>query len=174
MKYKWYGKGKIYAETYDMERTKVFNMIPEYFDEYITYQKHHEGNLYLCKTNVRSLDSPLGTLRSVGGSVDLSKSNITSLGELESVGGNLCLDGNDSIKSLGNLKHVGGNLFIFGLNITTLGNLEHVGGVINLGRTNLTSLGKLDQVGRGIGCSSNSSTHKLLMDSKFKDQVVSR
>ncbi len=147
MEYRWFKDGRMYVKSKDIKRSTVFGVTKEYFDEYIGDQDHFEGNLIL------------------------SDANITSLGNLESVGGNLGLS-YTKITSLGKLNRVSGNVFLNNLDITTLGKLERVGGAILLGGTNLKSLGKLDQVRRKIECTKNTSTHELLMNSKFRDKIV--
>ena len=51
------------------------------------------------------------------------------------------------IKSLGNLQSVGGYLVLFGTPIKSLGNLTSVGGFLDLRNTPIESLGKLTSVG---------------------------
>jgi hypothetical protein len=67
------------------------------------YEITDDLNLY--ESEIESL----GNLTSVGGNLDLYKSNIKSLGNLTSVGGYLNLE-DSNIKSLGNLTSVGGYL----------------------------------------------------------------
>jgi hypothetical protein len=69
--------------------------------------------------------------------LDLSESDIKSLGNLTSVGG--YLDLRDSrIQSLVNLTSVGGDLNLYKSNIKSLENLTSVGGDLYLGRTPLS------------------------------------
>ena len=65
------------------------------------------GDLDLRKTQIKSL----GNLTSVGGDLDLRGTPIASLGNLTSVGGGLLL-GDTPIKSLRNLKSVGKYLYL--------------------------------------------------------------
>ena len=81
------------------------------------------GDLNLLRTQIKSL----GYLQSVEGDLYLSKTPIENLGNLESVDGSLNLK-ETPIKSLGNLKSVGGDLTLQGSTIKSLGNLESVGG----------------------------------------------
>ena len=67
------------------------------------------GDLDLTNTEISSL----GNLVSVSGSLDLRKTEISSLGNLTSVGGDLDLAGTP-ISSLGNLFSVGGELYLRG------------------------------------------------------------
>ncbi len=105
MSYSWYKNNRVYAESDDRERTVVFNMTQEYYDDYIGHQTHYEGDLSLRHSEVTSL----GKLESVNGVVDLRFAKITSLD---------------------NLKSVSEHLFLKGINLDSLGNLEHVGGMI--------------------------------------------
>ena len=68
------------------------------------------------------------------GDLDLRGTEITSLGNLTSVGGDLYLVGTP-ITSLGNLTSVGGNLYSRETPITSLGNLTSVGGYLDLRET---------------------------------------
>jgi hypothetical protein len=71
--------------------------------------------------------------------LDLSESNIKSLGNLTSVGGNLYMYGS-KIESLGNLTSVGGNLYMYGSKIKDLGNLTSVGGFLDSHNGKIESL----------------------------------
>ncbi len=146
-KYRWYKNGRIYVKSRDMERSSIFDITQEYFDDHIGHQTHYDGE-----------------------ELNLYNTNITSLRKLETVEGWLTLN-YSKLTSLENLKSVGDNLQLGDTNITSLGNLKHVGGRLGLVGTNLTSLGKLEHVGRHIYCTRDSDTHKLLMNSKFKDIV---
>lgn len=68
---------------------------------------HIDGNLYLVGKNITTL----GNLISVGDNLNLSYSHIEDLGNLVSVGGSLYLT-STPIKTLGNLKYVGGSLLL--------------------------------------------------------------
>ena len=84
-------------------------------------------------------------LYSIGGDLDLFRTNIKSLGNLTSVGGSLYLLGTN-IKSLGNLTSVGGNLYLFRTNIKSLGNLTSVGGDLDLSRTPLSKKYTIEEI----------------------------
>ena len=71
---------------------------------------------------------------SIGGSLDLRRTPIKSLENLQSVGGDLDLY-NTPIESLGNLQSVGGYLDLQGTYIESLGNLQSVGGDLYLYET---------------------------------------
>ncbi len=82
----------------------------------------------------------------IDGDLDLSDSDIKSLGNLIYVSGNVNLK-YSNIKSLGNLKYVKGDLFLEGTKIETLGNLEEVGGVLEFnGSKYIKTLGKLKKL----------------------------
>jgi hypothetical protein len=100
------------------------------------------GYLDLSHTDIQSL----GNLTSVGGDLDLEGTPIKSLGNLTSVGGVLNLY-DRPIRSLGNLKSVGGDLDLRGTPIESLGNLISVGGSLDLYGIAIESLGNLQSVG---------------------------
>ena len=86
--------------------------------------EHYKGHLSLRNTQVTSL----GNLESVGGFLNLGNTQVTSLGNLESVGGFLNLY-NTSINDLGNnLRRVRGFLDLRNTPIKDLGNLKFMGG----------------------------------------------
>jgi hypothetical protein len=86
---------------------------------------------------------------SIGGDLDLRRTDIKSLGNLVRVEGNLDLYRCYNLKSIENLEYVGGNLNLFGnKNLQSLGNLEYVGDDLNLFHClRLRSLGDLEYVG---------------------------
>jgi len=86
---------------------------------------------------------------SIGGNLDLSHTDIESLGNLKSVGGNLYLR-HISIESLGNLTSVGGDLNLRYTSIKSLGNLPSVGGDLDLINTSIESIGNLTHVGNSL------------------------
>jgi hypothetical protein len=82
------------------------------------------------------------------GDLNLTDMPIKTLGNLETVGGNLLLYGSKFLTSLGNLKKVKGHLKLYeSTSLNSLGNLEWVGGILNLhGCSSLTSLNNLKRV----------------------------
>ena len=78
--------------------------------------------------------------------LDLSESDIKSLGNLTSVGGDLYL-WKSKIESLGNLTSVGDDLNLYKSEIKSLGNLTSVGDDLNLRGSKIESLGNLTSVG---------------------------
>jgi hypothetical protein len=90
-------------------------------------------DLDLSESDVKSL----GNLTSVGGYLYLYESNIEDLGNLTSVGGYLDLS-NTKIKSIGKLKSVGGYLDLSNTPIKSIGNLISVEGYLNLEDTPLS------------------------------------
>jgi hypothetical protein len=89
-----------------------------------------------------------GRLFRINGNINLSFSNITTLGGLVEVDGDLDLAHCYELQSLGKLESVGGNLNLFRcVNLQSLGELRSVGGYLNLwGCENLESLGELRNV----------------------------
>jgi len=91
-----------------------------------TGPEHWKGVLYL--RGYKETLTSLGNLETVGWSIDLEGcSSLTNLGNLETVGGWLDLEGCSSLTTLGNLKTVRWWLELRGCsNLTSLGNLEKV------------------------------------------------
>jgi len=105
------------------------------------------GDLDLFRTSIESLPN----LQSVGRSLYLYLygAQIESLGNLQSVGGDLNLS-YIQIESLGNLQSVGRNLYLRYTSIKSLGNLQSVGGFLSLIDTPIESLGNLQYVGDNL------------------------
>jgi len=103
------------------------------------------GNLDLYGNE--SLQS-LGNLEYVGGYLNLSESDIKTLGNLVRVEGGLNLMRCFNLQSLGNLEYVGGLFYLYGNeNLQSLGNLVRVGSDLDLGSTRIETLGNLEYVG---------------------------
>jgi len=83
------------------------------------------------------------------GDLDLRVTNITDLGELETVTGSLFVMGT-KIQSLGNLKTVGGILQLYNTPIRSLGNLKEVGGWLELGNTPLSKTTTEDEIRKQV------------------------
>lgn len=83
---------------------------------------------------------------SMGSSINITNRNITTLGNLVSVDGDINGEYNSKLESLGGLKYVTGNLSLYGCTgLKTLGNLFRVEKRLNLGDCyNLKSLGNLE------------------------------
>jgi hypothetical protein len=101
------------------------------------------------KTLQKFLERRGNPLYSIGGDLDLSYTDIESLGNLTSVEGNLDLFGCKILTSLGNLTSVEGNLDLNRTNIESLGNLTSVGGTLYLSRE-IKNLGNLTSVGGSL------------------------
>ena len=129
-------------EFFDEDREVAWNIIQKILERKGNPPYSIEGDLDLGRTPIESL----GNLQSVGGSLNLYDTPIKSLGSLQSVGGNLFLYVTP-IESLGNLVSVGGGLNLEYSLIESLGNLTSVGGDLDLGRTPIKSLGNLQSVG---------------------------
>jgi hypothetical protein len=104
------------------------------------------GDLILNGVDIESL----GKLVSVDGKLEIRDSNISDLGDLESVGRDCRLYVLQNLTSLGKLKLVGNRFIISRTNIEDLGNLEYVGESFFLSSSNVTSLGKLEYVGENL------------------------
>mgnify|MGYP006142196183 CR=1 FL=1 len=91
----------------------------------------------------------LGKVRKIAGSLGLSESSLSDLGELEIIEGNFWTSNHAvalRLQSLGNLKHVSGDVTLRYSNIKSLGHLEEVEGRLSLRDTPITSLGLLKTV----------------------------
>jgi hypothetical protein len=91
-------------------------------------------------------------LFSIGGDLNLSRTDIESLGNLYSVEGYLDLESCHNLKSLGSLTSVGRYLDLKECYyLTSLGNLTSVGTTLHLRECiNLKSLGNLTSVGKDL------------------------
>ena len=85
------------------------------------------GNLDLRRTPIKSLEN----LQSVGGYLDLRDTPIESLGNLQSVGRNLDLE-KTPIQSLGNLEFVGGDLYLRGTPVSKMYSKEEIREMVNV------------------------------------------
>ncbi len=107
------------------------------------------GNLNLFSCGLKSL----GELHSIKGSFSVSswkgKSDLTCLGKLEKISGDLLLK-YSNVVNLGNLNFVGGSVDLRYTNITSLGKLKCVNGRLNLRDTNCIDLGALEFVGEDL------------------------
>jgi len=123
------------------ERAK--NLAVVHYREILEYIKNgSKEDLYLERTPLKTLPPDL---IEVGGFLWLYKSQITSLGGLESVNGALYLD-NSPIISLGDLEYVGGNLWLRDTQIKSLGNLNYVGGNLYLFNTPISKTHTEEQI----------------------------
>ena len=86
------------------------------------------GDLNLRKSQIESLEN----LTSVGGDLYLRYTPIKSLGNLTSVGGDLDLE-NSPIKSLGNLTTVGGDLILVDTPLSKMYTKEQIREMVNVG-----------------------------------------
>ena len=123
-------------------------------------------NLDLRRTDIESL----GNLTSVGGDLNLKHSEIESLGNLTSVGGGLNLF-NSGIESLGNLTSVGGYLYLYESDIKSLGNLTSVGGSLNLFNSEIESFGNLISVGVSLNLYSTPLSRKYPTEEEIRSMV---
>jgi hypothetical protein len=113
------------------------------FDRIFEHIVEIDGNLDLRKSTIKSL----GNLESVGGELDLRYcEELSDLGNLRYVGEGLALN-NTNITSLNNLEYVGNYLVVSETPIKDLSKLKYVGGYLKLNNTNIESLGDLEEVG---------------------------
>ena len=113
------------------------------FDRIFEHIVEIDGSLDLRRSTVKSL----GNLESVSGEVDLRNcEELTDLGNLKNVGEGLALN-NTNITSLNNLEYVGNYLVVSETPIKDLSKLKYVGDYLKLNNTNIESLGDLEEVG---------------------------
>jgi hypothetical protein len=99
---------------------------------------------------------------SIGGDLDLRRTDIESLGNLVRVEGYLDLRKCQNFQSLGNLEYVDGHLNLYGCeNLQSLGDLEYVGSVLNLAYTSIESLGNLVKVDGNLDLASCKNLQSL-------------
>jgi len=106
---------------------------------------------------------------SIGGNLNLSFSDIETLGNLVRVEGNLNLEPCQNLESLGDLEYVGGYLDLRGCeNLQSLGDLKYVDGFLDLSFSDIVSLGNLEYVGGWLSLSdtplSKKYTKEEIMD----------
>jgi hypothetical protein len=149
-----------------------------------------------CRGELNLMDSPIkilpDNLTHIGKTLDLRRSKIEDLNNLERVDGSINLCECNNLKSLGKLRKVGGFIdldytqitkmpdFIVNVNgylslinskIEDLNNLERVDGTLFLNYTpNLKSLGKLKYVGMNLYLT-NSSLLKTMTEEEIRKQV---
>ena len=93
-------------------------------------EKGFKGYLDLSSTNIKKIPEHW---RVIYGNVNLYNCKLTSLGNIQTVGGSLNLYQSTSLTSLGKLETVGDNFNLYYcISLTSLGNLKKVGGYINL------------------------------------------
>ena len=111
-----------------------------------------DGDLNLTLTDITSL----GNLQSVNGYLDLSVcKNLTSLGNLQSVDDFLNLYRCVNLTSLGNLQSVDGHLGLSLTNITSLENLQSVGGHLHIARTPISEKYSGEEIRRMVDVKGN-------------------
>jgi hypothetical protein len=113
----------------------------------------------------------------INGDLDLSEVEITDLGDIEEVKGNLSLTNNKFLISLGKLKRVDGYLSLHGVkNVDTLGNLEYVGNWLDLDYSGIKDLGNLKEVGWNLYVRGNFfksfTDHELRKLTRIKGGII--
>jgi hypothetical protein len=115
------------------------------------------GDLSFYSNSSKDFERLFEHVLEIDGNLDLRRTNVKSLGNLESVSGYLDLGYCEDLVSLGNLKYVGDYLILKNTNMTTLNNLETVGSnlreygsFLELSDTPIRDFGKLRYVGGDI------------------------
>ena len=128
------------------ERDKKFMIITQKkIQQYIKDGSH--GDLWLDSISFKKLPDELTT---VGGNLVLNYSELESLNNLQSVGGNLWMVECKNFKSFGNLEYIGGNLRASSAPIKSFDKIKYIGGEVEefFNRFSLESLGDLEFVGK--------------------------
>ena len=107
-----------------------------------------DGTLALTDTdNIVSL----GNIETINGDLCFRGSKIKSLGNLKFIRGSFYINQFDTpftyLTSVGKLEEVGGNLILKNSPVVHLGSLKRVGGTLNLRKTNIMCLSELEYVG---------------------------
>jgi hypothetical protein len=90
----------------------------------------------------------LGNLQSIGGYARFGRSQVTDLGSLQSIGG-YARFGRSQVTDLGSLQSIGGYASFGRSQVTDLGNLQSIGGYADFGDSQVTDLGSLQSIGEG-------------------------
>lgn len=106
-----------------------------------------DGHLHQ-DVRIRGAFKSLGEVKKIYGHLNLDNETLQDLGELTYLKSHFWLHlENSKLTTLGNLERVGGDLILNGSNIEELGKLQRVGGKVNLRDTNILNLGSLRYVG---------------------------
>jgi len=150
------------------ERQKNFNtIVNKQIQQYI--KDGSEGDLWLDNISFKKLPDELTT---IGGSLIINYSELESLNNLQSIGGNLWMVQCKNFKSFGNLEYIGKNLRPLATPLKSFDKIKYIGGeVLEFFKSSLESLGDLEFVGR---INLNNTKIKSLGNlTKAKDLVLS-
>jgi hypothetical protein len=90
---------------------------------------------------------------SIGGDLDLRRSDIETLGNLVKVHGSLLIN-DKKLRDLGMLRSVGKRFVLVNCDhLKSLGNLRYIGGFLDISNTNVSSFGELKSVGSYVDIS---------------------
>jgi len=89
----------------------------------------------------------MGALEAVDGRAFIQDTDLTDLGNLIRIEGSLTLPENEQLTSLGNLEYVGGDISLNGTEISTLGKLTHIGGSLDARGSALQDIRSLRELG---------------------------
>ena len=143
-------EGGLYREKYKRKGAKV-----TYSDAVIVFTDLEEAVSYRGDKVVlldgdadfrNSQITDLGQLQSIGGYADFRNSKITDLGQLQSIGGDADFEGSH-ITSLGQLKSIGRFADFRYSQVTDLGQLQSTGGSAYFRNSQVTSLDQLQSIG---------------------------
>lgn len=90
----------------------------------------------------------INRLTEVNGDVELSGTNITTLNDLQLIGGSMILNSNSELNNFGNIRDIDGDLVISDCaKLQDLGKLYHIGGSLDVRDAKLVSFGLLTEIG---------------------------
>ena len=149
---------------------KIKGVLAEYYK--CSEEEIYAGDIKFAKTEITEVPYKI-----ILGNANFSNSQVTNLGQLQSIGGNAHFS-YSKVTNLGQLKSIGGYA-IFGYSkVTNLGQLQSIGGSVHFSHSKVTDLGQLQSIG-GIADFRNSSVAKLGQlksiggDAVFYDSQVS-
>lgn len=130
------------AEYYNCDEEEICTGDYEPKEETTCPYKVILGDAHFSNSNI----TDLGNLQSIVGGADFSNSNVTDLGNLKSIGG-YAYFGYSKVINLGNLQIIGGDVHFFNSEVTNLGNLKSIGGDAVFRGSKVTDLGNLKSIG---------------------------
>ena len=118
-------------------------------DGFLTLSEYRQPNQFLKFKDVGIDEEKLfANVKKIEGDANFVDSSLKSLGQLNSVGGNLILG--VQIEDLGDLKEVGKDFGANNSKIKTLGKLKSIGGHLHARSSKLESLGDLVFIGKNL------------------------
>lgn len=109
-----------------------------------------KGGVVKKSVTIRGGIDVITDIKTIKGELGITQRDITSLGSIEEVKGNLWVSIYDTpckLSSIGNLKKVDGDINLKAcIDLDSLGNLEYVGGTLNIRNTRIRTLGTISVI----------------------------